>query len=257
MRVAFDTSVIVAGIVEAHPAFDVAARWLDAADRGELEAVWTTHAYAECWSVLTRLPLVSRLDPGDADTVLAALVEAHAPEAISLTDYRDAAARCADAGLRSGAIFDALHLVVAERLGADALLTKKPCPDVSRGLPCLSIARGPRGDHRRPPVGYRCGMLSRVVRLDLAAPVETMDLASVSAPASAGMAGAPRRRSGVLQAPRRLRADLHRPDSTSVEPTSAVPPPELGAWRLCGDAPVRGSSRPGRQRQAGRPGPRA
>lgn len=123
MRVAFDTSVLVAGLVESHPGFEQAAAWLDAADRGEIDGAWTTHAYAECWSVLTRLPLAGRLDAGDVTAILEALVQVQAPEAISLADYQAAAARCAGLGLRSGAIFDAIHLVVAERLGVDALLT--------------------------------------------------------------------------------------------------------------------------------------
>lgn len=123
MKIALDTSVLVAGLVEAHPEFGRAAVWLDAADRGEIEVVWTLHAYAETWSVLSRLPLAERLDPAAVSDILNALVEAHPPEGVLLTDYQSAATRCAQAGLRSAAIFDALHLVVAERLRADAVLT--------------------------------------------------------------------------------------------------------------------------------------
>lgn len=123
MKVALDTSVLVAGLVEAHPEFERASLWLDAADRGELQVVWTVHAYAETWSVLTRLPLAERLDPAAVNEILDALAEAHPPEGIVLADYRSAASRCDRAGVRSGAIFDALHLVVAERLRADAILT--------------------------------------------------------------------------------------------------------------------------------------
>ena len=123
MRVAFDTSVLVAGLVEAHPDFARASLWLDAADRGEVQAVWTIHAYAELWSVLTRLPLAERLEPTAVNELLAALVAAHPPEMLTCADYQAASARCGRAGVRSGAIFDALHLVLAERMGADALLT--------------------------------------------------------------------------------------------------------------------------------------
>ena len=123
MKIALDTSVLVAGLVEAHPEFGRAAVWLDAADRGEIEVVWTVHAYAETWSVLSRLPLAERLEPAAVNDILDAMVEAHPPEGILLADYQAAAARCAQAGVRSGAIFDALHLVVAERLRADAVLT--------------------------------------------------------------------------------------------------------------------------------------
>ena len=123
MKVAFDTSVLVAGLVESHPEFVRASLWLDAADSGDVEAVWATHAYAEAWSVLTRLPLAERLDPGAVTDILVALVAAHPPEPLLVADYEQAALRCAAAGVRSGAIFDALHIVLAERVGADAILT--------------------------------------------------------------------------------------------------------------------------------------
>lgn len=123
MRVALDTSVLVAGLIESHPEFGPASVWLDAGDRGEVEVVWTVHAYAETWSVLSRLPLAERLEPAAVTDILAALAEAHPPEVVLLTDYQAAATRCAQLGVRSGAIFDALHLVVAERLRADAVLT--------------------------------------------------------------------------------------------------------------------------------------
>ncbi len=123
MRIAFDTSVLVAGLVEAHPEFARASLWLDAADRGDITAVWAMHAYAETWSVLSRLPLAERLEPFTVTEILRALVAAHPPAELTLADYEEAAGRCAAAGVRSGAIFDALHLVLAERLGAQALLT--------------------------------------------------------------------------------------------------------------------------------------
>lgn len=123
MRIGFDTSVLVAGLVEAHPEFPRSALWLDAADRGEIEVIWTTHAYAETWSALTRLPLADRLDPEVVNEILASLIRIRAPHPVALGDYQAAAARCAAAGVRSGAIFDALHLVVAERVGAQAFLT--------------------------------------------------------------------------------------------------------------------------------------
>lgn len=148
MKIAFDTSVLVAGLVEAHPAFDRATLWLDAAHRGELEAIWTTHAYAEAWSVLTRLPLAERLDPGTVNEVLGSLVATRTPEALTLLDYQAAAGRCAAAGVRSGAIFDALHLVLAERVGAEALLTLN-VKDFTRLAPSIRVMVPP-GDVTLP-----------------------------------------------------------------------------------------------------------
>lgn len=123
MRIAFDTSVLVAGVINSHPEFARASLWMDAADQGEIEAIWATHAYAEAWSVLTRLPLPTRLEPSVVNEVLQSWVLTAAPVDILRSDYENAARRCAAAGLRSGAIFDALHLMVAERMQVDAVLT--------------------------------------------------------------------------------------------------------------------------------------
>lgn len=40
--------------------------------------------------------------------------------------YLAATERCASRGLKSGVVFDALHLIEAERTGADVLLTFNP-----------------------------------------------------------------------------------------------------------------------------------
>jgi hypothetical protein len=47
--------------------------------------------------------------------------------------------RCSDRGLRSGAVYDALHLVAAERWGADLFLTFNT-HDFTR----MALAPGPR-----------------------------------------------------------------------------------------------------------------
>lgn len=142
MRIALDTSVLVAGSVASHPEFARATAWLDAADRGDIELVWTPHAYAETWSVLTRLPLAERLDPKAVGSVLDALIALRAPTETNLADYRAAAMRCTAAGVRSGAIFDALHLVVAEREHADVLLTLN-LKDFERLSPRIRVAFPP------------------------------------------------------------------------------------------------------------------
>lgn len=149
MKIALDTSVLVAGLVEAHPEFERAALWLDAADRAEIEVVWTVHAYAETWSVLSRLPLAERLEPSAVNAILDSFVGAHPPDTIGLDDYQSAATRCARAGVRSGAIFDALHLVVAERLQADALLTLN-VKDFARLSPRIRVLTPP-GALAMPP----------------------------------------------------------------------------------------------------------
>jgi len=96
---------------------------MEALTDGRITGVVTLHALAEVWSVLTKLPLVPRIDPVAAHKAVIDILS-HvevAPQSLGL--YIEALDRCAARGLRSGAVFDALHLVAAEHAGADTVLT--------------------------------------------------------------------------------------------------------------------------------------
>src|SRR5262249_38707470 len=62
----FDTSVLVAALIESHPFHWRAQPWLDRALSGEFEWVVSAHALAECYAVLTVLPVTPRLSPDTA-----------------------------------------------------------------------------------------------------------------------------------------------------------------------------------------------
>ncbi len=124
MKIAFDTSVLVAALLQAHQHHQRAIVWLEAIAEERFEGAFSRHALAETWSVLTRIPLKPRLSGEEALQALDRLQE-RGFTAIDLPGevYDTALQRCADAGLSSGAVFDALHLVAAERAEADLLLT--------------------------------------------------------------------------------------------------------------------------------------
>ena len=56
MKAAIDTSVLVSALHRAHPHHEDARAWLEAAMRNDAIAFVTTHALAETWSVLSRIP---------------------------------------------------------------------------------------------------------------------------------------------------------------------------------------------------------
>ena len=60
MKVALDTSVIVAGVIEAHPHHTRWLGWWLRAHRN-IERIASWHAYAEAWAVLTALPIEPRV----------------------------------------------------------------------------------------------------------------------------------------------------------------------------------------------------
>lgn len=120
-KLAFDTSVLVAALVEDHPEHPRAVAWLRA-PKG-VARIASTHAFAETWAVLTAMPIEPRISGQVALTALQRLGQIVSFLPPENTTYAAAAARCSSLGLRSGAIFDALHLICAESAHATCLLT--------------------------------------------------------------------------------------------------------------------------------------
>ena len=121
MKVGFDTSVIVAAVVEGHPHHARANWWLRTRQKMERIAGW--HAYAEAWAVLTALPIEPRVTGEVAAAVLDRLARSLGFVSPRRSTYPSAVARCNARGLRSGAVYDALHLVTAEAEAAELFLT--------------------------------------------------------------------------------------------------------------------------------------
>lgn len=120
----FDTSVLVAALCQAHVRHDVAIEQLDGALSGTFRIAVSAHAIAEIYATLTVLQLRPMITPGQT----AYLIEENvlkAADVINLDkdDYVAAVRRMTALGMKSGAIYDALHVVAAEKAHADELLT--------------------------------------------------------------------------------------------------------------------------------------
>ena len=63
LKAAIDTSVLVSALHRDHPHHEDARAWLEATLRKDVVALVTTHALAETWSVLSRIPGPNRLSP--------------------------------------------------------------------------------------------------------------------------------------------------------------------------------------------------
>ena len=66
MKIAFDTSVLVAGLHRGHPHHRRAVVWVDAVAQQQMTGLVTYHALVELWSVLTRLPASMGAEPNQA-----------------------------------------------------------------------------------------------------------------------------------------------------------------------------------------------
>ena len=124
MRVFFDASVLVPAVADQladhQAALDAVAQYTAAPHR----AFCSTHALADCYATLTGLQLPRRIEPNEArllieESILGRLTAV----ALTADDYSAALRRVADAGLGSGAVYDALHVCCAERMSADRILT--------------------------------------------------------------------------------------------------------------------------------------
>jgi predicted nucleic acid-binding protein len=96
--------------------------WIEAVKKGRLKGRMTWHSIAEAWAVLTRLP-GQPLPAALAERILERLVKQLLPIPLGAAVYRGAIGRCSERSLSSGAIFDAIHLIAAERIGASLFVT--------------------------------------------------------------------------------------------------------------------------------------
>ena len=123
--VLLDTSVLVPALVPALPQHDTAAPHLEAANRDEIQLLLSAHALAETYSSLTALPVSPQITPGQARRLIQNNLAETAEAVIVLDpgDYLRALRRMTDLGLGSGAVYDALHVICAEKASADELRT--------------------------------------------------------------------------------------------------------------------------------------
>lgn len=124
MNVCFDTSTLVAALLEKHPHHALAFPHLKAAHKGKIKAHLTTHALAELFATLTALPLKPRLLPHDVQRLIESSILPHFTVIpLSAADYQAAMAATASQHRSSGAIYDALHIIGARNAQCKKLLT--------------------------------------------------------------------------------------------------------------------------------------
>jgi predicted nucleic acid-binding protein len=70
VRILLDTSVLVAAMVEAHPAHEQAFPWLKRAISGSDSVLVAAHSLAELYAILTTLPVEPRISPTDAQQLI-------------------------------------------------------------------------------------------------------------------------------------------------------------------------------------------
>lgn len=124
MRILFDTSVLVASMVQIHPKHELAVAWVQKAHQNKLSLVISSHSLLECYAVLTRLPLTPKISP----TIAKQLIEdnfSDLAEIVALPSevYFTLLQECANQNLSGGIVYDALIFKIALLSQVQHLLT--------------------------------------------------------------------------------------------------------------------------------------
>lgn len=122
-RVLFNTSCLIAGMVQTHAHHKRTVPWLNRASCGEITGLVCTHSLAETYAILTTLPLLPKIQLTAA--LLGIRQNLAAFELIPLTqqDYQDTLEEIVSLGLAGGVVYDALAAKAALIAGAGILLT--------------------------------------------------------------------------------------------------------------------------------------
>lgn len=124
MKVLFDTSVLVAASVQAHPMHARALPWMKRARKADVALHVATHSVAECYGVLTTLPLRPRISPETAARIIRDNIQAVAKlVSLSASEYMSVLQDLAERGLRGEIVYDALIAAAARKAEVDRLLT--------------------------------------------------------------------------------------------------------------------------------------
>lgn len=124
MRTLFDTSMIVAALVEPHPMHRRALPWFRQAKAKEFDLVIASHSLAELYAVLSTLPIKPRISASVAWRLIHENIEAVA-KIVSLTpaEYSSTVKHISELGLSGSIIYDALIAKVAQKSKVERLFT--------------------------------------------------------------------------------------------------------------------------------------
>ncbi len=124
MKTLFDTSVIIAALVESHPMHGRAFPWLRQAKSKDFELVVAGHTLAELYAVLSSLPLKPKISPAVAwRLVNENIIGVSKIVSLTAVEYRDVIKKISESGLIGGIVYDALIARVAQKAKVQRLLT--------------------------------------------------------------------------------------------------------------------------------------
>jgi predicted nucleic acid-binding protein len=126
VKILFDTSVLVAAMVAAHPKHNISLPWLQQVLAEEVAGFISSHSLAELYAVLTRLPLRPAIKPALAAQLISENLQGFQIIPLSTEDYKAVIANLVSLQIPGAAIYDALIAQAALNSNIDVLLTLNP-----------------------------------------------------------------------------------------------------------------------------------
>lgn len=124
MRILFDTSFLIAAMVEGHTSHVLALPWLQRIKAKTDAGLVAAHSLAELYAILTRLPVTPRISPALAlHLIQRNVLDTCEVVALSGADYATLLDHLAGVGIAGGAVYDALLLHAAWIAGVDQVVT--------------------------------------------------------------------------------------------------------------------------------------
>jgi predicted nucleic acid-binding protein len=120
----FDTSILVAALLESHPHFEKSNHWLEKIVSKKEKGCISSHTLAELYSSLTTIPVVPRLRPDQVIRLLEESILNHfSVYEFKKEDYLIVLKEASLYSIKGGTIYDALNIHAAKRMKANTILT--------------------------------------------------------------------------------------------------------------------------------------
>ena len=124
MKVLYDTSIIVAGVIEAHERHVDAHKHLNRRPTEHYQICVAAHTLAEAYATLTRLPRNLRLSPQETFALIQeSVIDAFDIVGLDNEDYVSILRRLSSAGLSGGITYDALLIQAGVKANVDHIFT--------------------------------------------------------------------------------------------------------------------------------------
>ncbi|HRJ43129.1 MAG: PIN domain-containing protein [Caldilineaceae bacterium] len=124
MKILFDTSTLLAALLQSHPAHGFVLPWLKQAQTRAIEGIVGAHTLAELFNKLTIVPMPRPVLANEAEAMLKDGIERHFQIVhLEAADYFAVIEDLVARSLTGGIIYDALILRAGVKANADRILT--------------------------------------------------------------------------------------------------------------------------------------